>query len=762
MPILKGTGNTLLCSRFGCGKRISTRAKSVNSERRHRHGQLSSRCMILSLCLAKEWLPAFQRFPPLSISKARAPSPFTEAAFSQMKACFHQSRCYDGKFFHRNENREQNTMKITIRGISTATAILLVSAVHSIAIEGLGISVHCPDVVLSWPSLDDETYIVQYRANLSTNTPWTTLTNSLPADSTTNRTTFVHSNQVQCASGDTNSISGGGGGSPPAPSLVVIATPTPHVSGPLARRADGSGSPVPLCIYPPGFDLSGLMILDPSTGEWVNGSAYTISQPSRNRLQHDGPQPQDDDPIPPDPGFYQVVRVGAHVFGLTNGAVLSGIVPLPLEFGNNDTNGTLALLFLSDTDTGGGILGSSFPEFPSGPAQCLTGTWDTMQVTNGTYTIQMGATLDDETEYLDNPVTVTVSNLVWFADPWNVAGEAIYIGVQTPYTDGTGTWHADFYDDQGTWDGYIDGPIDQDGWFAYPGDTGPFSVDNTDGYGNQNPSTSYSLVYSTDAAHPIWPFPAYTNVPMTNVVFVEPNWNFLPTGAAVVYQPVFDDAAPLGQEEIMILMQGIASAEQAASHPLLLGTSDLPFQVGNNGYWTNTIIPVLQDSYCRDFIWMGHGSSSSLGSGPLRATSITEPMIAAALTNNASNPLKGPNQHPYRFVFLDGCNTANGDWPLAFGIPKQRNMKISDFTDKRGLRPRAFLGWNKGKGYRYVNAGLLELNFEQWNGNFWTEWNARNDLTAAIIAAKNNPGGGMNTGNAGYVVYGAGDLNIDR
>jgi hypothetical protein len=32
MPILKGTGNTLLCSRFAYGKRIPTRAKSVNSE----------------------------------------------------------------------------------------------------------------------------------------------------------------------------------------------------------------------------------------------------------------------------------------------------------------------------------------------------------------------------------------------------------------------------------------------------------------------------------------------------------------------------------------------------------------------------------------------------------------------------------------------------------------------------------------------------------------------------------------------------------
>jgi hypothetical protein len=35
MPILEGTGNTLLCSRFAYSKRISTPAKSVNSEHRH-------------------------------------------------------------------------------------------------------------------------------------------------------------------------------------------------------------------------------------------------------------------------------------------------------------------------------------------------------------------------------------------------------------------------------------------------------------------------------------------------------------------------------------------------------------------------------------------------------------------------------------------------------------------------------------------------------------------------------------------------------
>ena len=184
--------------------------------------------------------------------------------------------------------------KMTAKGIITAVTVLLASSFHLRAIEGLRISVHCPDVVLSWPSLDGETYIVQYRPTLCTNTPWVTLSNSMPADPTTNWTTFVHSNQVQCASGGTNGPGGGGGGSPPTLGFAVTAASSSKVAEPLAMPADGSGSAVPLCIYPPGYDFSGLTIFDPSSGEWVSGSGFTNSQPSLNRPQPDDPDPQDD------------------------------------------------------------------------------------------------------------------------------------------------------------------------------------------------------------------------------------------------------------------------------------------------------------------------------------------------------------------------------------------------------------------------------------------------------------------------------------
>lgn len=88
------------------------------------------------------------------------------------------------------------------RGIAgAALAALFVTSTPTLAIEDLQIAVPCPDVVLSWPSVEGETYLVQYRQTLDTNSNWLTLTNGLPAEAGTNWTSFVHSNQVECLSG---------------------------------------------------------------------------------------------------------------------------------------------------------------------------------------------------------------------------------------------------------------------------------------------------------------------------------------------------------------------------------------------------------------------------------------------------------------------------------------------------------------------------------------------------------------------------------
>ncbi len=88
-------------------------------------------------------------------------------------------------------------MRTIVRGVITAGIVLLAPVTQSLAIEDLQISVQCPDVILGWPSTAGENYIVQWRPDLNPGTPWVTLTNSLPADWTTNWTDFVDSNRVQ-------------------------------------------------------------------------------------------------------------------------------------------------------------------------------------------------------------------------------------------------------------------------------------------------------------------------------------------------------------------------------------------------------------------------------------------------------------------------------------------------------------------------------------------------------------------------------------
>ena len=55
----------------------------------------------------------------------------------------------------------------TIKSLLTVSAgLVLASVIPAVAIEGLQVSVQCSNVVLSWPSAEGETYIVQYRQTL--------------------------------------------------------------------------------------------------------------------------------------------------------------------------------------------------------------------------------------------------------------------------------------------------------------------------------------------------------------------------------------------------------------------------------------------------------------------------------------------------------------------------------------------------------------------------------------------------------------------
>ncbi|HEY5234300.1 MAG TPA: hypothetical protein VIK35_12270, partial [Verrucomicrobiae bacterium] len=92
--------------------------------------------------------------------------------------------------------KTSKTVRRLIVGCVFACCLSL-STVQSFAIEGLQLSIQSSNVVLSWPSTNTETYIVQYRPTLTPDSSWLTLTDFLAAASDTNITVFVHSNIVQ-------------------------------------------------------------------------------------------------------------------------------------------------------------------------------------------------------------------------------------------------------------------------------------------------------------------------------------------------------------------------------------------------------------------------------------------------------------------------------------------------------------------------------------------------------------------------------------
>ena len=86
-------------------------------------------------------------------------------------------------------------------------------------------------------------------------------------------------------------------------------------------------------------------------------------------------------------------------------------------------------------------------------------------------------------------------------------------------------------------------------------------------------------------------------------------------------------------------------------------------------------------------------------------------------------------KHPYRFVFICGCSSANTMFPEAFGIPKVY-MKSADFTKLMGGKgqPRAFLGFTEDEGYSATgssNPAMLE-SMSTFVTVFYQEWSKPN------------------------------------
>ena len=98
-------------------------------------------------------------------------------------------------------------------------------------------------------------------------------------------------------------------------------------------------------------------------------------------------------------------------------------------------------------------------------------------------------------------------------------------------------------------------------------------------------------------------------------------------------------------------------------------------------------------------------------------------------------------------------------------------MQTTDFTSKRGVRPRAFMGWNTPKLFTDPATHQLSPNLQAYTDNFWNTWESldtngiyqtlTNSITqAGLLYDSVNGSYYANPSAGGMVLYGAQDLDI--
>lgn len=641
--------------------------------------------------------------------------------------------------------------------------MLFASAISSSAITNTAIAVSGTNIILSWPSFGYESYLVQYRQTLDPSDSWSALTNAYHANST-NRTTLTLRGAVTAPGG------GGGQFMMMSSSMNVLSL---MASGPLAIPLDGSGGGVPVAIYPPGFDFSNFNIFDPVSGDSVSGADY-VSSPLAQQIMaaQDIPMPSGD-PQPngggsgnspaPTTGFFRVFHIPSFLANFS-GYTFNGLTFIPVDFAAPDAD----LNYVEDTTV---LVGGQPDNYAQLMPYDINGVtyWGVGiyfdQFPNGTNTLQLLTTVrqSDLTGsqtpfivYSNAPAAITIGNLIAFTN-WddfiwdngsytfkaqtvaNVDWEIdIYdwndqfVNYQTGHSsDGNISWTWNLYD---YWGNPRNNPDSDPGFIPYFTITGNLSNSAQGGGAGANANSTTTQPGPAAMA-------SRSGVGKWLVAFQD---KFFEDGRSNDWTwatQYLED----GMNAIWFapMQWGITSAKW----PIKFGRTYTAADRSNS--WA-VLKTYFKDTSYRNFYYFGHGGTNGFGgdmnvvSNEDVVNSITLPGNAAwvdtvFLKNNIGYARYGA--HPYRFVFLDGCDTATGGLPDAFGIPKQ-NMGASWYTSTnnvRHLKPSAFVGWDTEIA---ANGNDIE-NFWKYRKiwiNWWSTGNVSADLLSALDLARNTSG----------------------
>ena len=384
----------------------------------------------------------------------------------------------------------------------------------------------------------------------------------------------------------------------------------------------------------------------------------------------------------PGTGFYRVVRDGAHLFGITNDMVLSGIVHLPVELAND--GGTVSTMSLTENDS---PVGNSTQTAPLvSPGALIV---DTTQMANGVHQVSASARWEDTNGGLweadSPPLSVTVSNEISFENwmpSFGETGNTFLFRATSAHADTD--WIVSVYNSNHTYLGYFSG-------HTYDGDISFY-------YDYSGTSLTNNRVFYFEIAT------EYVDPPTPPLYKVTDPWSG-PGAWVIVAQHAWDGAlysdllyaeltgfigAALGVNwTVMPPPQGRDEYDNWLAYGLTFGANN---PQGDTD-WQN-FRNALFDSRSRNLVYFGHGGPNGLGYNQTTTNrSITSAEIASRLH---TIPAGQTNRHAFRFVFLDGCQTAKGNLPEAFGILHRENVDLNDYI-AASMRPSAFAGWNAEK-----------------------------------------------------------------
>lgn len=592
-------------------------------------------------------------------------------------------------------------------------AVSLFSQQSLYAIEGLSIKPEGTNIVLSWPSTQWANYIVQYRTTVDSTTTWETLTNCIEADGT-GTTHFTHFGVIPPPS--PSSGTGGGGGTNEIPPFELLAMGSNES---LASGSDNSD------LYPP---------LPPMP--W-DTSTWTVEQSQETSSMEMTTSDVTTTNSGPTCGFYRVLQVPSFQNDVSQ-YLFDGATFLPIDFGGYlDSVQNLEVLLNGEPTT----YSEFMPYDYNGQTYWGVGIYFD-RIPSGTYQLQLRCTLaandfvgEDSTFLVlsNNVASVTVDNSIsfpnwddlitstnytfkaqsksqdadWYFDIYDVGGYFIAEG-SGHTSDGVIEWTWDLKD----WQGYLRDDLDYDPYF--------------DTYLTIEGSSQARVSGMAAASKTVLTPPAMLDFPKVGGwVFAYMDNYYSESGSLTGFQQEYLDSVNQ--------LRGAPSLKNYPSIgvPLAFGTNHTQLE-RNNSY--SYLAGNLYNAQNRNFFYFGHGNATTIGcdfhtydtngtanGGAFSGSSSKAYLTSAWVRENITFNRYGGSR-PYRFVFLAGCNTANGDWPDAFGIPKTEYTTTdwySSTNNTRHVRPSAFIGWSAETGGQGWGSNQGKWAFYK---NFYSTW----------------------------------------